>query len=163
MIDLLIVLRPLSTWFNSDAFVSWESIEENLVYLHRLIDLVHSAISLKHAKLHFCPIITYFLSGWRKTEKTSNTTQKWHLNSLIFHNHSLLSGSAPFSSPFWKTKGVHFLGDIFYGNGLRYFNELQVTFNLPASSFFLYLQLRSSMKAYDTPWNTPLAYYPQNT
>lgn len=37
---------------------------------------------------------------------------------------------------------------------------MRLSYNLPGTSLFLYFQLRSSMKAYGVPWNTPLPTHP---
>uniref|UniRef100_A0A0E9S1U3 Uncharacterized protein n=1 Tax=Anguilla anguilla TaxID=7936 RepID=A0A0E9S1U3_ANGAN len=41
------------------------------------------------------------------------------------------------------------------GHGLRTFSDQKETYNLPGTSFFLYLQLRSVMRAYRVPWSQP--------
>ncbi|KAJ0009606.1 hypothetical protein NQD34_001308 [Periophthalmus magnuspinnatus] len=135
---------------------AWKCIEENLVHPHRLKDLIYSAIPLKRARTRFGPIITNLLAVWRYVEKESKSIQKWHKNSPLFHNYSLLSGAKPFAFSQWEEKGIHVLGDMFGDSGLFPFSDLRAVFNLPASSFFVYLQLRSSMKAYEVPWTEPL-------
>ena len=50
-------------------------------------------------------------------------------------------------------KGVHTLQDIVGMQGLREFQDLQRSYNLPGTSFFFYLQLRASMRAYGVPWD----------
>lgn len=150
------VLRPLSTWLNPEVEVSWKPIEENLASPHRLEDLIYSNIPLKQSKLHLGPIISFPLSTWRTTEKKCKTILKWHLNSPVFNNCFLVTWVAPFSSSTWTCKGVHKLADIFNEKGLRSFNDIRASYDLPGSSFFLYLQLRSSLKAYGVPWNEPL-------
>lgn len=135
------VLRPLSTWLNPDAFVSWKPIEENIALPRRLEDLVFSNMLLKESKLYLGPIISFELSTWCIAEKETKTNLKWHLDTPIFNNCLLLTGWVPFSST-WPSKKVQKLADIFNENGLRSFNDIRSTFNLPGSSFFLYLQLQ---------------------
>lgn len=133
------VLRPLATWFNSNASVSWRPVEEKPTFPHRLQDLVHSAIPLKRLKLRLGPIIYFPLTVWRSAEKISKSVQKWHLNSPIFNNFLLLTDNIPFSFPAWNDKGIHVFKDIYDDNGLHSFGDLCVTYDLPGSSFFLSL------------------------
>lgn len=150
------ILRSLSTWFCQSNKASWKNIEENLVHPHRLTDVIYSSISLKQAKARFGPIITNLISVWRTVEKESKTFKRWHKNNPLLYNYSLLLGAKPFKCPSWGKKGIHVLGDIFNDTGLLSFNDLCSSFSLSMSTFFLYLQLRSSMKVNGVPWNEPL-------
>ena len=80
--------------------------------------------------------------------------------SPIFHNYKLLTGNKPFTFPQWQQKGIHILDDIINNSGLRTFQDLQLSYNLPGSSFFLYLRLRSAMKAYGVTWRNTLHLHP---
>lgn len=71
-------------------------------------------------------------------------------------NYSLLTGGVPFSFREWSGRGINILSDISDDVCLRLFNGLRVTYNIPGTSFFLYLYLRSAMRAYSVPWGTPL-------
>lgn len=83
----------------------------------------------------------------------------WHNHSPIFNNFSLLTGNIPFSFPHWKNRGVNVLKDLYGDSGLRAFN-LQAEYDLPGSSFFFYMQLRSAMRAYCVPWGSALPTHP---
>lgn len=48
----------------------------------------------------------------------------------------------------------------FGAEGLRSFLDVQKIFNLPSSSFFFYLQLRTAMRTYGVPWNGTLGLHP---
>lgn len=89
---------------------------------------------------------------------------KIHVNGTctahFFNNYSLLTGGIPFSSPDWSSRGIHVLSDVCNVNGLCIFNDLKLSYQLSGSSLFLYFQLRSSMKAYGVPWNSPLVSHP---
>lgn len=101
--------------------------------------------------------MSFLLSTWHLAEKEAKVDTKWHLNSPLFNNYSLLSGRIPLSFLAWSTKGVHTLADVFNDSGFRDFNDLKVTYSLPGTSLFLYFQ--SSMKAYvchGAPHSTPL-------
>lgn len=154
------VLRPLSVWFNSDASVSWKVIEENLSQPYRLQDLVYSSIPPKKAKLQLGPIISYLLRTCHTVMNHANVDLKWHKHSPVFNNFSLLIGKKPLSFPLWWNKGIHVFKDLFDDDGLRAFSDLRAEYDLPGSSFFFYLQLRSAMKAYGVPWGIPLLTHP---
>lgn len=154
------VLRALSVWLNPDAKTSWRPVEECIIAPHRLQDFIYSNISLKQCKMRYGPIISNLLSVWRDVEKITKVSTKWHKNSPIFHNYKLLTASKPFSFPTWQQKGINTLGDIIDDAGLRTFQDLQSSYNLPGYSFFLYLRLRSAMKTYGVPWNSQLSLHP---
>ncbi len=153
---LAFTLRPLSVWFDPHAQVSWKPIEQHLVHPYRLQDVVYSGITPKQAKLQFGPIISHLVLSWKEALKITKSTQKWHLESPIFHNHGLLSDSRPFVFPPWTDRGIYTFKDIYGEEGLRTFLDIKQQYNLPGTSFFFYLRLRSSMKAYGVPWDRKL-------
>lgn len=81
-------------------------------------------------------------------------------HSPVFNNFSLLIGKKPLSFPLWMNKGINVFKDLFDDDGLRAFSDLRAEYDLPGSSFFFYLQLRSAMKAYGVPWGIPLLTHP---
>ena len=113
------VLRPLSDWLNSNSDPCWKSIEKNLASPHRLEDLIYSAVPLKRAKLRLGHVLSFLLSTWVIAEKESKSTCKWHLNSPLFNNYSLLTRGVPFSSPDWRSRGIYVLADVYNESGLR--------------------------------------------
>lgn len=150
-------LRPVSVWLDGNADVSWREIEKDLALPYRLEDLVYSSISLK---LNLGPIVSHTLYIWHQVEGRAKSQCKWHLNTPIFNNHPLLLGGASFKNAVWSGKGINKLSDLYSTDGLCSFSELSQKHNLPSSSFFLYLQLRASMKAYGVPWNSKLPIHP---
>ncbi len=94
--------------------------------------------------------------------KQAQADPKWHNLSPIFNNFSLLTGNIPFSFPHWKNRGVYVLKDLYGDSGLRAFNDLKAEYDLPGSSYFFYLQLRSVMQAYGVPWGSGLPTHPLN-
>ncbi len=153
-------LHPLLKWFNSTLLVSWRELEESLVHPFELRDLLFSNITTSQCKVQFGPIVSHLIIVWRSVEKMCKIDKKWNMFSPIFNNLGLLIDGCPISFPRWKAKGIHTLGDVFDENGLCSFQKLCETFKLPGTSFFFYLQLRSSMKAYGVPWQTPLTMHP---
>lgn len=96
---------------------------------------------------HFKSIVLHLIRTWGLVEKICKINKKWNLSSPIFNNPVLLMDGRPTSFPQWSSKGIHLLGDIFEENGLCSFQKVCEMFNLPGTSFYFYLKLRSSMKA----------------
>ena len=97
---------------------------------------------------------------WRMVEKHCHISNIWHTLSPIFNNKALLIGGRPISAPPWEQGGVHYLKDIFNNYGLLSFSDIKNAFNLPGSSSFFHLQLRSALKAYGVPWQDRLPTHP---
>lgn len=154
------VLRPLYVWLNSSVSVSWKSIEENISQPYRLQDLIFSNIPPKAARTHLGPIISYLLRTCNTVMNHTKVDLKWHNHSPIFNNFSLLVGKKPISFSLWRDKGVHTFNNLFNVDGLRAFSDIRAQYDLPGTSFFFYLQLRSAMKAYGVPWGVPLLTHP---
>ncbi len=51
-------------------------------------------------------------------------------------------------------------GDIYDNQGLCSFQTLRTKFCLPASAYFVFLQLRSALKAYGFPWASSISSHP---
>ena len=154
------VLRPLLTWFNPSISVSWRSLESSMIEPWTLHDVLFVNISNKQCQLRFGPIISHLMRTWRMVEKHCHISNIWHTLSPIFNNKALLIGGRPISAPPWEQGGVHYLKDIFNNYGLLSFSDIKNAFNLPGSSFFFYLQLRSALKAYGVPWQGRLPTHP---
>lgn len=140
--------------------VPWKSIETALVQPNRLQDLPYTDLKGKKFKVKFGTIIANCLTVWKKAEKLFETVPKFHKLSPLWNNTNILTGKKPFTCPLWVAKGICMLVDIYGKDGLYSFNNLQTLFDIPGSSFFLYLRLRSAMKAYGVPWNTSLPSHP---
>ena len=78
----------------------------------------------------------FLLMLWHSVGKTTDPVLKWHAHSPIFHNYFLLSGGEPFSSREWNERGVNVLSDICDDKGLKFFNDLQATYDISGTSFF---------------------------
>lgn len=97
---------------------------------------------------------------WKKAERWMGGPFKFCQNMPLWHNPGLLCGSKPFIQPSWSSLGVNTLGDIYDAQGLCCIRDLRTRFSLAASSYFVYFQLRSALKAYGVPWNSPLRSHP---
>ncbi len=62
--------------------------------------------------------------------------------------------------PSWSSLGVNTCGDIYDNQGLCSFQTLRTKFCLPASAYFVFLQLRSALKAYGVPWSSSISSHP---
>ncbi len=56
--------------------------------------------------------------------------------------------------------GIYTLKDLYNDYGLKSFQILKDEFSLPGFSFFLYLRLRSALKAYGVPWSIKISPHP---
>lgn len=137
-------LRALSTWLNP---------AESRVKPHRLEDAVYSNIPNKNCLVKFGAIVSNLISVWHSIGKVL-TVCKYHLNVPLFNNHSITLDGKPISLHNWSGKGIHVLADIIQDNRLRAFQDLKDSYNLPCTTFFFYLQLRSALNAYGVPWGT---------
>ena len=153
-------LRSLHTWLDPEAQVAWRSLEEHLVIPHRLQDVIYSNIPLKMCKSKFGSLISHLVAIWRTVESHSSNHFKFHPHLPLFNNFALCLGGHPMSFPQWRDKGINTLSDIMSDNALRSFQDLKSHYNLPGTSFFFYLQLRSALRAYGVPWGENMVPHP---
>ncbi len=141
--------------------MSWRAIEEYIVYPYKLKHLVFWGVPLRQCKSWFATIVTHLLFTWRDVERRSQLVTIWHRHLPIFHNNNLLSGSTPFHCPQWTNKSkVNTLGDIYDASGLKSSQNLKTQYILPGTSFFMYMRIRSALRAYGVPWNSQLSVHP---
>ena len=138
------VLRPLIVWCDSDALVSWRKLEENCVRPWNLQEVLFANISSKQCRVRFGPIVSQLIQTWRAAELQCKISCKWHTLTPIFNNHGLLIGGRPISCPTLRNSNIRIFADLYSDTGLRNFQDFRDRYNLPANSFFFYLQLRSS-------------------
>lgn len=157
--NLAFQTRGIKTWVNVDSLVPWRVLEENIVHPVRLQDLLFSGVS-KSLKKTYGPIIECSLDAWKKVEKITGGPFLYTKTTPLWHNNRLCTGNKPFVFKAWSDAGVHTLKDIYCDKGLKSFQELSAEFSLPGFSFFLYLRLRSALKAYGVPWDTNVLPHP---
>lgn len=155
-------LRPLLTWFQLDARVSWRAMEEQIIAPYSFVNFLHSNISLHCCRLRFGPLISYLLSVWRSVEKLVGCPV-WGPHSPIFKNDRLLIGGHPICFPDWEKNNICTLGDIYGEEGLFTFQSICIKYNVPRTSFFFYLQLRSALREVGVPVQGPLTPHPLHT
>lgn len=148
-------------WLNPSSVASWKSIEQNILLPHRLQDFIYSNIPSNNCT-QYGVIITEIIRTWNHLNSHCKTKSQWFSHTPIFYNHCLKIRNLPISFPQWSGK-LYALGDVCNTSGLLTFQELQQKYNLPGTSFFLYLQLRTAMRTYGVPWNTPLSAHPAHS
>lgn len=153
-------LRPLKTWLDPSSLTSWRQIEEALTHPSRLQDVLFSTLPRKKYIIEFGPIINYTMKNFRIVEKQAKCDIRAHTHTPLWNNHGLTSGKKSFQCQSWTSRGIHTLGDLYGVNGLMSFQELCQLYDIPKSSFFLYLQLRSALRAYGVPWESNIQIHP---
>ncbi len=154
------VLRSVSRWFDENYDTPWVNIENHIVSPYTLKDVLFSGLSPKFCLKKFWSVIAHSISVWNNIAKTVKWDIKWHSDTPIFRNKLLLIGGEPIIFPPWQNRGIHNLSDIYNEDGLRSFHELRQIHNLPGTSFFFYLQLRTALRTYGVPWNQTLLTHP---
>lgn len=153
-------LRPLLTWFQPDAQVSWRALEERLLAPYSFVNILQSSTSIKQCRLRFGPLISHLLFIWRRAEKLAGCSSGWGPHSPIFNNDKLLIGGRPICFPDWERKNIRTLSDIYGEGGLLTFQDICKKYGTPRTSFFFYLQLRSSLEDTCVPLQGPLTPHP---
>ncbi len=64
---------------------------------------------------------------------------RWHRHSPLFHNIIFLLAKNSFYCPQWVKCKVNSFGDIYDDKDLKSFQDIKTLFNLPLTSFFMYL------------------------
>ncbi len=122
--------------------------------IHQVNNKTTVTSSYKHqqqVKHSFGPVISYLFTIWHKVRKFAKIYFKFFHQSPVFHNHCLLIDGKPISFPQRSDKGINTLQDVTGQQGLREFQDLQRSFDLPGTSVFFYLQLRAAMRAQGVP------------
>ncbi len=94
------------------------------------------------------------------TEAGVSASRVTTLSTPLWHNFNFVCGNRPFVQPSWSSLGVNTCGDIYDNQGLCSFQTLRAKFCLPASAYFVFLQLRSALKAYGVPWASSISSHP---
>ena len=153
-------LRAIRTWLTGGDDVAWREVEETIVAPIKLEEIVYSGISAKQCRLRFGPIVSYSVDNFKLVEKSLGGNWKWHVNTPLWGNPNIRRGGRPFESAGWAERGVQYLGDVFDPGGLSKFEDLCRMYELPKTSFFLYLQLRSALRAGGVPLGAELQTHP---
>lgn len=139
-------LRPLLVWLRPNSQVSWRELEESLVGPH-FLDQFLNLYPPGPRHNNFGSIISRLIQVWEKSGKLCGGSFPWDPGIPIFGNEKLQINKRPLRFTAWEEKGISVLGDIFGDNGLLSFADLCFKYNLPRTTFFFYLQLRSVLVA----------------
>ncbi len=103
--------------------------------------------------------LTLLKSG-KRFERRIGGPFKFCNSTPLWHNFNFVCGNRPFVQPSWSSLGVNTCGDIYDNQGLCSFQALRAKFCLPASAYFVFLQLRSALKAYGVTWSSSISSHP---
>ncbi len=135
-------------------------IEADKVKPNRLQDILFTGTGKKGANYKFGPAVANSIKIWKTVERRIGGPFKVCNSTPLWHNFNFVCGNRPFVQPSWSSLGVNMCGDIYDNQGLCSFQTLRTKFCLPASAYFVFLQLRSALKAYGVPWSSPISSHP---
>ncbi len=108
----------------------------------------------------FGPVVANSIKIWKTVERRIGGPFKFCNSTPLWHNLNFVCGNRPFVQPSWSSLGVNTCGDMYDNQGLCSFQALRAKFCLPASAYFVFLQLRSALKAYGVPWSSSISSHP---
>ena len=147
--------KALHIWVDPQSKASWRVIEADKVKPHRLQDILFAGTGNKNNKYKFGPVVANSIRIWKRVEHLMGGPFKFCNNTPLWHNLKVLCGNCPFVQPSWSTLGINTCGDLYDNQGLCSLQELRNKFCLPASSYFVFFQLSSALKANGVPWASP--------
>ncbi len=134
--------------------------EADKVKPNRLQDILFTGTGKKGDNYKFGPVVANSIKIWKTVERRIGGPFKFCNSTPLWHNFNFVCGNRPFVHPSWSSLGVNTCGDIYDNQGLCSFQTLRTKFCLPASVYFVFLQLRSALKAYGVPWSSSISSHP---
>ncbi len=134
--------------------------EADKVKPNRLQDILFTGTGKKGDNYKFGPVVANSIKIWKTVERRIGGPFKFCNSTHLWHNFNFVCGNHPFVQPSWSSLGVNTCGDIYDNQGLCSFQTLRTKFCLPASAYFVFLQLRSALKAYGVPWSSSISSHP---
>ncbi len=153
-------LKALHNWVDPQSTVSWRAIEADKVKPNRLQYILFTGTGKKGDNYKFGPVVANSIKIWKTVERRIGGPFEFCNSTPLWHNFNFVCGNRPFVQPSWSSLGVNTCGDIYDNQGLCSFQTLRTKFCLPASAYFVFLQLRSALKAYGVPWSSPISSHP---
>ncbi len=153
-------LKALHNWVDPQSTVSWRVIEADKVKPNRLQDILFTGTGKKGDNYKFGPVVANSIKIWKTVERRIGGPFKFCNSTPLWHNFNFVCGNRPFVQPSWSSLGVNTCGDMYDNQGLCSFQALRAKFCLPASAYFVFLQLRSALKAYGVPWASSISSHP---
>ncbi len=108
----------------------------------------------------FGPVVANSIKIWKTVERRIGGPFEFCNSTPLWHNFNFVCGNRPFVQPSWSSLGVNTCGDIYDNQGICSFQTLRTKFCLPASAYFVFLQLCSALKAYGVPWASSISSHP---
>ncbi len=152
--------KALHNWVDPQSTVSWRVIEADKVKPNRLQDILFTGTGKKGDNYKFGPVVANSIKIWKMVERRIGGPFKFCNSTHLWHSFNFVCGNRPFVQPSWSSLGVNTCGDIYDNQGLCSFQTLRTKFCLPASAYFVFLQLRSALKAYGVPWASSISSHP---
>lgn len=118
---------------------AWVRIEEELVYpspLEAFLTQMGRAIPFKN------PVLSFARESWGVTHHMVKSNACLTPKSSIWYNKKLLINKKTLMWNTWARSGIHLLGDLFRGEGMKSFEEVKLEYNLDKSDFWRFLQIR---------------------
>lgn len=156
-------VKQLAIWCNERVITPWRQIEKEIVKLHRMTDIPFCGLKPRSVHWKFGPIIGNSMKIWFAAQKYMGCNIKLCDCSPVWYNYNLLQHSGSYFNDSWASGGIHILQDLYDRNGLSSLQMLNEHFSLPGFPWFLYLQLRSAIRAHGVPWDSPLSSHPLDT
>ncbi len=153
-------LKALHNWVDPQSTVSWRVIEADKVKPNRLQYILFTGTGKKGDNYKFGPVVANSIKIWKTVERRIGEPFKFCNSTPLWHNFNFVCGNRPFVQPSWSSLGVNTCGDIYDNQGLCSFQTLRTKFCLPASAYFLFLQLCSAFKAYGVLWASSISSHP---
>ncbi len=153
-------LKALHNWVDPQPTVSWRVIEADKVKPNRLQDILFTGTGKKGDNNKFGLVVANSNTIWKTVERRIGGPFKFCNSTPLWHNFNFVCGNRPFVQPSWSSLGVNTCGDMYDNQGLCSFQTLRTKFCLPASAYFVFLQLRSALKAYGVPWSSSISSHP---
>ncbi len=153
-------LKALHNWVDPQSTVSWRVIEADKVKPNRLQDILFTGTGKKGDNYKFGPVVANSIKIWKMVERRIGGPFKFCNSTPLWHNFNCVCGNHPFVQPSWSTLGVNTCGDIYDNQSLCSFQTLRTKFCLPASAYFVFLQLCSALKSYGVPWSSSISSHP---
>ncbi len=145
-------LKALHNWVDPQSTASWRVIEADKVKPNRLQDNLFTGTGLKGDNYKVGPVVANSIKIWKTVERRIGGPFKFCNNTPLWHNFNVVCGNHSFVQPSWSYFGVNTCVDIYDNQGLCSFQTSITKFCLPASTYFVFLQLCSPLKAYGVPW-----------
>ncbi len=134
-------------------------IEADKVKPNRLQYILFTGTGKKGDNNKFGPVVANSIKICKTVERWIGGPFKFCNSTPLWHNFNFVCGNRPFVQPSWSSLGVNMCGDIYDNQGLCSFQTLRTKFCLPAFAYFVFLQLRSALKAYGVPWASSISSY----